>query len=353
MSRRDDLFSRPYAQDLFAVLRELERGAAPTEDRPGKPRIGASRTAGEDVVTLSQDPHMEFAASNVVGYEEPDGRPPRLTARFLGFFGPQGALPLTTTVDAHRWANLRQDPSFIHFADIFGTRFLQLFYRAWGMARPIVHRDRPDDDRFSDWLGSFAGIGSAATRVQPQAAADARLAFAGLVAPRVKSASRLAHLLRGTLKVDADVEERIGTWLVFEPEDCMSLGRRGSALGVDALLGQRTYSINDRIRIAIRTESLEQYEDLLPTGRRFDELTDLVLFYVGRNWTFEIELALPRALAPPVRLGRSGQLGFTSWVAPPASGDTDDPYRRDARFDPLERRTAARTAHRRSKAEAS
>ena len=62
-----------------------------------------------------------------------------------------------------------RDPSFARFTDIFSNRFLQLFFRAWADARPIAHHDRPADDRFADYVGSFAGIGVG----EPQAGATA------------------------------------------------------------------------------------------------------------------------------------------------------------------------------------
>ena len=72
--------------------------------------------------------------------------------RFLGFFGPQGALPLDTTIEAFHWAR-GHDESFVRFANIFADRFLQLFYRAWAQAQPHVNRDRPKDDRFTVYVG--------------------------------------------------------------------------------------------------------------------------------------------------------------------------------------------------------
>src|SRR5256885_17243685 len=39
-----------------------------------------------------------------------------------------------------------------------------LFYRAWAEARPTVHQDRPDEDRFTVYVGSLAGHGLPATR---------------------------------------------------------------------------------------------------------------------------------------------------------------------------------------------
>ena len=169
--------------------------------------------------------------------------------------------------------------------------------------------------------------------------------FAGLTGSRVKSATRLKQLVEGVLLVGAEIEERVGSWLVFEASDQMSLGSRHSLLGADAALGQRAYSINDKIRISIRATSLEQYRRFLPSGDLSEKLTDLVFYYLGHRFDFDVELALDARQAPPVRLGASGELGWTSWMAPAAPSEGETVYLRDARFSPMERRLAASSAN--------
>ena len=121
----------PFRHNFYSVLRELERRSAE------KPRIGDSVTLADEILTLSQDPFTEFPSSNIVaGQSAIRAGAPRLSVRFLGMFGPQGALPLHITEASQVWTNHR-DPSFARFVDIVSTRFLQLFYRAWADARAL------------------------------------------------------------------------------------------------------------------------------------------------------------------------------------------------------------------------
>lgn len=334
MSQRDELQAEPFRFDLFRVLRDFERAS------PDKPRIGDSTVVKEEVVSLAQDPFVAFPASNLSGLETGPHGIPRLHARFLGFLGPQGALPLATTLEAYEWSQ-HQDPSFARFLDLFSSRFLQLFYRAWADARPIAQFDRPADDRFQTYVGSAYGIGSAAFAHRDGVEDVAKLAFAGMAGSRIKSARRLCQLIRGVLQLDAEIVERVGSWLVFEPSDLMALGSAGASLGVDTFLGKRSYSIGDKFRICIRTRSLDEYQSLLPNGEKASHLADLVFSYVGYRFEYDVELALPARLAPPTQLGGSGQLGWTSWIAPPAEPADSGRYLRDARFNLVERRQAA------------
>lgn len=346
MTAWDNLNAEPFRFDFFRTMRELERAD------PAKPRIGDNTVLDEQVVSLGQDPFADFPASNITAVDKTLRGTPKLLTRFLGFFGPQGALPLATTIEAYNWVNAtRPDVSFPRFVDIFTNRYLQLFFRAWADARPIAHHDRPDDDRFAQYLGSFAGIGTEATAQRDDVPDIAKLPYAGLVSPRVKSARRLAQLIRGVFKLDAAVIERIGSWLLFEPEDRMALGARGSALGVDTFVGSRAYSINDKFRVTIKTTSLEQYTGLLPNAQMADNLADLVFFHVGYRFEYDVELSLPARLAPPAQLGVSGQLGWTSWVAPRTDAGEDE-YLTDARFNLAERRKAAQAERSRQRQEA-
>lgn len=338
MTFREELQQDPWGTDFFRALRELERTAA------RKPRIGESTVTDEDVVDLGQEPFVEFPASNLTKFDDPPDRVPRLYTRFLGFFGPQGALPLNTTVEAYSWS-LARDPSFARFTDIFANRFLQLFFRAWADARPVAHHDRPDDDRFADYVGSFAGIGVASLKGRDSLEDIAKLPFAGLANAQVKSATRLRQLIHGVFHVHVDVEERVGTWLAFEPSDRLLLGGP-AGLGVDTYLGDKVYSINDKVCVLIRARDLRQYQQFLPSGDLSDQLTDLVFFYIGHRFEFDVRLGLPARYAPPTQLGQSGQLGWTAWISPDnAAGD--DVYFEDARFNALERRRAQREMARR------
>ena len=94
VSFRDELVAEPWRFDMFATLRRLER------ENADKPRLGDAATLAEEYLVVSQNPYMEFPASNLeAAGVEPSGRM-RLVARFLGMFGPQGALPLATTEES-------------------------------------------------------------------------------------------------------------------------------------------------------------------------------------------------------------------------------------------------------------
>jgi len=323
-----ELQSEPWRFDYFTVLRHLERVHA------NKPRIGDSATLRDELVLLGQDPFMEFPASNLARVEQSEDKPLRIFVKYMGMLGPQGALPLAATEEAYHYI-LANDDAFPRFLDIFNHRFIQLFFRAWANSRPIAQHDRPKQDRFFAYIGSAIGIGSEPYRNLDSIPDAAKLGFAGLLGAQAKSPSRLVGALGGLFGVEAEVDEFVGTRLMLDVREYTILGRRHNVLGEAAMLGRGVYSVQDKIRIRIYTETLAQYVRFLPSGDLCEPLADLVYFYNGAQLDWDAELAIPPGAVEPIRLGRFGQLGWTTWMAP--DWTTKEEYRRDARFHPAER----------------
>jgi type VI secretion system protein ImpH len=323
----DRLEAEPWRFDYFVVMRQMER----VFDK--MPRIGDSAVRREEFVHLGQDPFMDFPAANLARVNRSDAKPLEVFVKFLGMLGPQGALPLSTTEEAYHYV-LAQDDAFSRFLDIFNHRFLQLFFRAWADSRPIAQHDRPTHDRFIAYIGSSIGLGTAPYQNLDSLNDAAKLGFAGLLGAQAKSASRLGSAICGLFRVEAEVEEFVGSRLELETAEWTILGRRYNLLGGDALIGRSIFSVQDKIRIRVFTRDLTQYVRFLPTGDLCEPLTDLVFFYNGEQLDWDVELAVRTGAAEPVRLGRFGQLGWTTWLAP--NWTSTEVYRRDARFHPAQ-----------------
>lgn len=326
-----DFLESPESQDFLLALRRLESAF------PDRPRIGASATRRHEYVTLGQNPSLAFPASTIDAAKRRSDDNIALFVQFLGLCGPQGALPLALTHESYQYFRA-DDDALARFLDLFNNRFLQLFFRAWADARPIAHHDRPKDDRFESYVGASIGLGGEVYRDLDSLPDMAKVGYAGLMAPAAKSASRLRDLIAGLFGVRVEVEEFVGLRLVLEKDEHSHLGTANSRLGIDAMMGSAIYSVQDKFRLRLYVPDLKRYARFLPTGDLARPLADIVHFYVGIALEYDVELALPAGEAAPMRLGVSGQLGWTSWLAPDWS--SRDEWRTDARFD-LARRFAA------------
>ena len=330
---RPELEAEPWRFDLLAVLRRLER------ENPAKPRIGEARRLADEFVEISQNPYLEFPDSNLeAAAGEPNGRM-RLMARFLGMFGPQGALPLTTTEEAYGWL-LERDDAFPRFVDLFQRRFLALFFRAWADARPIAQHDRPDEDRFRAYIGAMIGIGTPAFRDADSISDFAKLPYAGLLGARVKSASRLRAFLASYLETRVEIEEFVGSWLELDSAERTRLGSANSRLGEDCVAGASMYTVSDKFRIRVFVRDIEHFREFLPGSPVARQIADAVYLYLGLEYDWDMEIAIPAGEITPVRLGRDARIGWTSWMSPNWA-KTDETFRRDARFHVVSRLESA------------
>jgi type VI secretion system protein ImpH len=312
----------PYGFDFFQALRRIEAL------HPHMPRVGDAIKAADDPVRLGQEPATTFAPASLSGFEGArDGGPPRMLVRFLGLLGPNGPLPLHLTEYARDRLRNDADPTFARFLDLFNHRVLSLFYRAWAQAQPTVNFDRPREDRFSTYVGSLFGIGMPSYRERDAMPDLAKLHYAGHLACQARHADGLRSILADFLKLPVIIEELVGHWLRL-PESCYwRLGQSPATgtLGVSTTAGSRVWDRQNKFRVRIGPLSLRDYERLLPGGDSLARVVAMVRNYVGDQLTWDLNLSLRRAEVPPLRLGGSARLGWSTWVSSrPLARDGDD-----------------------------
>ncbi len=311
-----EIAAAPHRHDFYQALRRIEAA------HPDKPRLGTARRPADEPVRLGQAADLSFAPSSLAAVQLQSrlGRP-RIEVRFLGLFGPNGPLPLHLTAYARERIIHKGDETFARFADLFHHRLLLLFYRAWSQAQPTVSQDRPHEDRFADYVGSLIGVGGDEWRSRDAAPDHARLAFAGLLSRQVRNADGLAHLLSAFLGRPVRVENFVGRWMALPQAERTRIGRAGARgrqptarLGSSAVLGGTVFDRQHHFRIHISALALPEFEALLPVGSALPAVQALVRQYVGVELGWDLRLELAEGQRPACRPGRSGRLGWTSWL---------------------------------------
>jgi type VI secretion system protein ImpH len=318
----DAIASAPHQWDFFHALRCIEA------QHPRQPRLGAARRPGDEPVRLAQAVELTFAGSAIAAVERtrPDGVP-RIQVRFFGLFGPNGPLPLHLTSYARERLLHKGDATLAHFADMFHHRLLLLFYRAWAQAQPAASFDRPAEDRFADFVGSFIGTGGPEWRSRDAVPHEAKLAYAGLLSRQVRTADGLQALLSGYLRVPVRLEPFVGRWMRLLPQERTRIGRRVASrrsstaqLGVSAVLGGAVFDRQHHIGLHIGPLDFATFNSLLPSGSALPALQALVRQYLGQELGWDLTLELAASQRPDSRLGRQSRLGWTTWLGPPRGG---------------------------------
>lgn len=304
---QEALEREPHRFDLFRALRLLECAF------PERPRLGEATRPAEEPVRLGQEPSLAFAARSVAAFTRGGEHPPRLTTFAFGVFGPNGPLPLHLTEYARDRLRHAGDATLARFLDVFHHRLLTLFYRAYADAEPAVARDRPAADRFPTFLGALVGIGLPATRGRSLTTDDAKLHYAGLLARQARNADGLAALVGDLFRAPARVEEFVGEWVDLPAASRSRLGQAGCTLGVDAVVGARTWLRSGRFRLVLGPLRRREFDGFLPGSPRLAALADAVRVYAGDELTWELELVLARPDWRPLTLG-GARLGWGSWL---------------------------------------
>lgn len=314
------LADRAAAMDFFQIVRLLENA------HPDKPRVGASLRPRDDAVRFGQDPSLSFEPTAVSGFAPADAQArARLAVNFIGLLGANGPMPLHLTEYARDRARNQGDDTLAAFLDVFHHRMVSLFYRARAEAEPAISLDRPDTNRFADYVGSLFGIGSPALHGRDEIGDFAKLHFAGLMANQRRPAAGLVTILRAYFKVPVEIEQFVGHWMRIPLDGQTRIGMvdRGNRLGTSAVLGRKVWDCQHKFRLVIGPLDYEDYQRMLPGGASMTRLLDWVRSYAGLVLDWDVRLILKQQQVPRLALG-SRRLGWTTYLASaPARRDPD------------------------------
>jgi type VI secretion system protein ImpH len=256
-----------------------------------------------------------------------------LTPTFMGLLGAHGALPSHFTERIAAWESSQPDTELAQapraFLDIFTTRMLALFYGAWRKYRIEYSVSVADgSDGFLPLLLALAGFSHGAPHDGVRDAALAR--YAGVLRQRPASGVVLARVLSHHFGVQVALQEGIGHWDALAPGEQSVLGGRGAqygaVLGQAAVLGERCWRPDLRVRVRIGPLSRAQFERFLPNAAGARALRTLLGLFAAPTLSYEVVLVLARTELLPVRLaGGPQRLGRDSFlITAPARQDRSD-----------------------------
>jgi len=302
---------KPYQSDFFALLRYLECRHS------DMPRFGEAARPNAEPVRLGQEPSLAFAPSTVAYFKTGSrGQPHRIGTYFFGLFGPHGPLPLHLTEYVQERELHERDATLRRFADLFHHRLLLLFYRAWANANPVTSLDRESDRPFDNYVGSLSGLGMEELQQRDTLPRTAKFYLTGLLALKTRPAKALLALLNEFMELPFRLEQFRGEWMRLPRVDWLLLGARpvGGGLGVDTVLGSAMWNCQHRFRLICGPLGYAEFKRLLPRRDSLERLRDLVRYYLGDEFEWDLNLLLRAEEVPELKLGQSGELGWSSWL---------------------------------------
>ncbi len=300
--------------DFFQAIRRVES----LSDQ--YPRVGHALQANQEAFRIHQSATMDFAPATIDQIEPDDQGRVVLRQRFFGLLGPNGPMPLHVTEQVRDQSRHEDDPTIERFLNLFHHRMATLFYRAWSSSRGAIQRDRPDEDRYADYVAALSGVLGQAGSDHAAHTQQARWHFTGRFATSRRNAEGLEATVSAVLMTDAKVTTFVLRDLKLQPEDRTVLRReatksgRGGQLGRSVVLGESVADRRSTIGLSIGPIPFGMFRNLLPGGAFHQRLRDLVRSYLDPGLDCQVRLILDRKTVPRMSLGRQGSLGQNAWI---------------------------------------
>lgn len=343
------LLEQPHRFGFMQAVRLIERWQRPAQMPPPQDGLGRGLRF-RNALSLAFPPSeiaefrvvaADHAAPATVGPWSDAGPNPAAVARieitpaFMGLLGAGGTLPRFYTELFARREWLHKDSSSRRFLDIFVHRAVVMFYQAWRKHRLPLRFEADRHHEFLPCVLALAGLGQAALRNRLRAreggVADDTLAlYAGLLRQRPVSAAAIGQLLSHYLGVGVRLDQFVGRWFSLPPAQQTALGRGQSALGTQAVVGERVWQRDLRLRLTLGPLGRTQFDRFLPgppAGPGLVALRELLTLLTGVVFEYEIRLCLRAADVQPARLEAAGapRLGWTGYlITRPAAQDRCD-----------------------------
>jgi type VI secretion system protein ImpH len=131
-------------------------------------------------------------------------------------------------------------------------------------------------------------------------------------------------ILEDYFGVPVRVREFVGHWMTLGPGERTRLSQPGAQLGAGAVLGGAVWDRQHKFRLEIGPLTLKQYEAFLPGERQTEALAAWVRMYTCMEFEWDVRLQLEAGEVPALTLGRSGRLGWTTWLGRRSGADASD-----------------------------
>lgn len=251
----------------------------------------------------------------------------RMLVNFFGLTGATGVLPFHYSELIFQRLKLK-DRALKNFLDMFQHRSLSLFFQAGVRNRlPIAYERHkvqklPGRDSHTQALLSLIGLGTAQIDAGLPIPAEGLLFFSGFLAQKTRPAINLKPMLSHFLGVPVQVDELVGQWQPLIDDVRLRLPSKNNPsgqnarLGRSAILGQKGWFAQGKLRIVAGPLTARQFKDFAPGTQTLNKLHELSSLYVGAENEIEYRLKTTRDQLPGrVQLNRKEPpvLGWDTW----------------------------------------
>ena len=260
---------------------------------------------------------LGFPASDVISIEKPAQDEPgiRITASFLGLYGPASPLPTFYSEDLMHEEAV-EETAGRDFLDIFNHRLFTLFFHSSMKYRLFFQVCEERNAKIIERLFCLIGLGEPSHR-RGMDEAYSLLRYCGLFSQNPRSAMGLETMLADAFpEASFSILQCLPRQVIIPPEMQCSLGKSNHELGIDSLIGERFQDGMGKFRIRVGPVSFGLFQQMLPGNNKNAKVAFLTRLYLPDPLEYEMELILKAGEAVTVSLGceTSSRLGLDTWI---------------------------------------
>jgi len=345
-SVKDALWKEPQQFNFFQAVRLLEWIHAEESSDDDLGEVGADTPPSAEAVRFRAQVALTFPASAIIGLQVAEAaqrpRPPAMTVSFFGLHGPMGVLPRHYTAHLIERCHVRhRDYALRDFLDAFNHRAISLYYRAWEKYRFVLDYERvqrrhaSDDDLFTYCLLCLVGLGTDGLTARLRQDRQTIIYYGGHFARTARNATSLADMLADYFGLPTRIEQFQGQWLYLSADEqsslpsTLALDGRNCELGINVVVGERVWDVQSKFRVRVGPLTYDQFARFMPVGDMYAPLLELVRFYAGAEFDFDLQPVLQAAEVPACQLSLRGaiepRLGWNTWlINQPLTNDAHD-----------------------------
>ncbi len=220
-----------------------------------------------------------------------------ITPAFMGLLGVTGVLPTHYTELIAQRETFHRDKAARAFLDIFQHRAVALFYEGWRKHRLPLHYEADGTNRFLPLILALAGLGQGPLRdrLRPEdgGMSDHAVAFyAGAFQKRSLSAEALQRVVAMYFGVQVKLTSFVGRWYTLPQTQRSLVGLGHATLGQDALVGERVWQRDLRVRLDIGPMPRANFLRFLPGASAAVALRQMLELLSGSALEYEVRLHL-------------------------------------------------------------
>ncbi len=210
-----------------------------------------------------------------------------------------------------------------NFLEIFNNRFYWLYYQAWKKYRHYLSLNRSDNDRYSERILSFIGLGLESQSEESVTVSKFRLMrISSLLSCRVKNRTGLRLALSEFFpKYKIQIKEFIPRMVKLSR--LPSLGKKSDnpmELGTNSVLGRSVLDYQSKILIQFGPMDFDDYLKFLPGGYRANLLRDVIDLYINEGLEYDVEFIIQTEKIDNVPWKNDQiRLGQSLWLGKPTS----------------------------------